>query len=216
MKHPAPTQGPYARWGKRCLDVVVASSVLVAFAPVMVAVAAVLRVRMGSPVLFRQRRPGRATLPFTILKFRTMNNARDAAGKLLPDNHRLTALGKFLRKTSLDELPQLVNVLRGDMSLVGPRPLLDRYLPWYSARERTRHDARPGITGLAQVSGRNEIEWDHRLELDATYVEEITLLGDLKIVAQTVAKVLGRADVVVDTSAMVALDDERASKRDAA
>ncbi|MBC8067854.1 MAG: sugar transferase [Deltaproteobacteria bacterium] len=208
--------GPFARWGKRCLDVAVSAGALAVFAPVIAVVAAAVRVKMGAPVLFRQPRPGLGEQTFTILKFRTMSDACDAAGRPLPDAARLTRLGVLLRKTSLDELPQLVNVLRGEMSLVGPRPLSVRYLPYYSTREQTRHDVRPGITGLAQVSGRNEIEWDARLELDATYVETVSLLGDLRILARTVARVAGSRDVRVDTTSMVSLHEERAHRRRAA
>jgi lipopolysaccharide/colanic/teichoic acid biosynthesis glycosyltransferase len=208
--------GAYARWGKRCLDIAISSAALAVFAPVMGVVAGLVRVKMGSPVLFRQPRPGRSGATFTILKFRTMTDARDADGNPLPDDRRLTAFGEFLRKTSLDELPQLVNVLRGQMSIVGPRPLSHRYLAWYSPREATRHDVRPGITGLAQVSGRNEIPWDERLELDAQYVDDVTFVSDLKILARTVAKVLRRQDVRVDTTTLVSLDDERAALRRAA
>jgi undecaprenyl phosphate N,N'-diacetylbacillosamine 1-phosphate transferase len=208
--------GPYARWGKRCLDVALASTALLVFAPVMAVVAVTVRVKMGTPVLFRQARPGRDEATFTILKFRTMSDARDAAGNVLPDKARLTKLGLLLRRTSLDELPQLINVLFGEMSLVGPRPLTIRYLPYYSPRERTRHDVRPGITGLAQVSGRNEIEWDARLELDARYVESISLVHDLELLVRTVGRVLGSRDVRVDTTEMVALHEERADRRRAA
>ncbi len=208
--------GPYARWGKRCLDVAVAAGALALFAPVIAAVAGVVRMEMGSPVLFRQPRPGRQTQTFTILKFRTMSDARDATGQPLPDGERLTALGRLLRKTSLDELPQLFNVLRGEMGLVGPRPLSQIYLPFYSPREQTRHDVRPGITGLAQTSGRNELDWDTRLELDARYVETVSLVGDLEILVRTVVQVLGRRDVRIDTSTMVSLHEQRAAARRAA
>jgi undecaprenyl phosphate N,N'-diacetylbacillosamine 1-phosphate transferase len=208
--------GPYARWGKRCLDIALASGAMLAFAPVMAVVAIAVRKQMGAPVLFRQARPGKREQTFTILKFRTMSDARDSEGNPLPDNARLTKLGALLRKTSLDELPQLINVLRGEMSLVGPRPLTIRYLPYYSERERTRHDVRPGITGLAQVSGRNEIDWDSRLDLDARYVETLSLANDLRILARTVGRVLGSRDVRVDTTEMVSLHEERADRRRAA
>jgi undecaprenyl phosphate N,N'-diacetylbacillosamine 1-phosphate transferase len=208
--------GLYARWGKRTLDVAVASCALVVFAPVVVAVAVTVRARMGSPVLFRQRRPGRDAEPFTILKFRTMSDARDGGGNPLPDDRRLTPLGKLLRKTSLDELPQLVNVLRGEMSLVGPRPLAFQYLQFYSPREATRHDVRPGITGLAQVNGRNEICWDDRLELDARYAARVTFAGDMRILWGTIAKVLRRSDVREDPTSIVSLHHERANRREAA
>jgi len=199
----------YARWGKRLVDIGVSLGALTVLAPVALAVAGAVRLRMGSPVLFRQVRPGRGGHTFTILKFRTMTDARGRDGEPLSDDQRLTSLGLWLRKTSLDEIPQLLNVLRGDMSLVGPRPLLPRYMPWYTAREQTRHDVRPGITGWAQVNGRNEIEWDRRLELDAWYVERISAALDLRIFVATIAKVIRRADVQPDTSAMLPLDVER-------
>lgn len=211
-----PRPGPYARWGKRCLDVAVAAGALVVFAPVIAAVAGAVRLKMGSPVIFRQPRPGRGSEVFTILKFRTMTDAKNASGQPLPDGARLTALGALLRKTSLDELPQLVNVLRGEMSLVGPRPLSRLYLPFYSPREQTRHDVRPGITGLAQISGRNELEWDARLELDARYVETASLVGDLEILMRTVTQVLSRKDVRVDSTTMASLHEQRAAGRRAA
>ena len=201
--------GAYVSWAKRCADIGVSLAALTALAPLALAVAAVVRAKMGSPVLFRQPRIGRGGTLFTILKFRTMNDARGPGGTVLSDDRRLTPLGLFLRKTSLDEIPQLVNVLRGDMSLVGPRPLLIRYGPWYTPRENTRHDVRPGITGWAQVNGRNALAWDDRLELDAWYVERVSARLDLRIVLSTVAKVLGREGVQPDTSGLLALDDER-------
>ena len=202
--------GPYARWGKRCLDVGVSLAALVALAPVALGVAAYVRATMGTPVLFRQVRPGRGGKPFSIMKFRTMTDARGPDGELLPDDQRLPRFGLLLRKTSLDELPQLVNVLRGDMSLVGPRPLLARYEPAYTPRERTRGRVRPGITGLAQVNGRNALSWEPRLEFDAQYVERVSLALDLRILAATVGKVLRRADVQADAS-LIYLDVERAA-----
>jgi sugar transferase EpsL len=202
--------GPYARWGKRCLDVGVSLVALVTLAPVALGVAALVRATMGRPVLFRQRRPGRGGKPFSIMKFRTMTDARGPDGELLPDDQRLPRFGLLLRKTSLDELPQLVNVLRGDMSLVGPRPLLQRYEAAYTPRERTRGHVRPGITGLAQVNGRNALSWAKRLEFDAWYVEHLSLALDLRIVAATVGKVLRRSDVQADAS-LTYLDVERAA-----
>ncbi len=201
--------GAYVSWAKRCVDIGVSLVALTALSPLALAVAAVVRAKMGSPVLFRQPRIGRGGTLFTILKFRTMNDARGPDGAVLSDDRRLTPLGLFLRKSSLDEIPQLVNVLRGDMSLVGPRPLLIRYRPWYTPRENTRHDVRPGITGWAQVNGRNALAWDDRLELDAWYVERVSARLDLRIVLSTVAKVLGREGVQADTTGLLALDDER-------
>lgn len=177
---------------KRALDVVGAATGLVATAPVMAVVAAAVRVDLGSPVLFRQQRPGLGGAPFQMMKFRTMRDAVDSSGRALPDGERLTRLGKLLRATSLDELPELWNVLRGDMSLVGPRPLLMQYLGRYSATQRRRHEVRPGITGLAQVSGRNALSWDDKFALDVRYVDEWSLGLDLSILLRTVRAVVRR------------------------
>ncbi|MBX7082224.1 MAG: sugar transferase [Nannocystaceae bacterium] len=180
------------RGGKRALDAAIAGCALVAAAPLLLGVAAAVRVGLGSPVLFRQRRPGRDGRPFTLIKFRTMTDARDASGRLRSDAERLTPLGRALRASSLDELPELWNVLVGDMSLVGPRPLLLQYLSRYDARQARRHEVRPGLTGLAQVSGRNAIDWPTRLELDVRYVESLSPRVDLAILLRTVAAVLRR------------------------
>jgi len=180
---------------KRAFDIVVAALMLVALAPLMLLVALLIRWRMGAPVLFRQERPGLGGRPFILYKFRTMQEATDSRGEPLPDAERLTPLGAAIRRTSLDELPQLYNVLRGDMSLVGPRPLLTEYLPLYSARQARRHDVRPGITGWAQVNGRNATSWPERFELDVWYVEHRGFGLDLKILWFTLAKVLGGAGV---------------------
>jgi lipopolysaccharide/colanic/teichoic acid biosynthesis glycosyltransferase len=180
---------------KRIVDVLVALAALLVLAPLLLALALAVRLSLGTPVLFRQARPGRGGRPFVILKFRTMREARDAAGVPLPDAERLTALGRFLRATSLDELPELVNVLRGDMSLVGPRPLLTEYLPLYSPEQARRHEVRPGVTGWAQVNGRNAISWEEKFDLDVWYVDNRSFLLDLRILVLTVARVLGRAGV---------------------
>jgi lipopolysaccharide/colanic/teichoic acid biosynthesis glycosyltransferase len=196
--------------GKRLLDLLIAVPALVLLAPVLGLVAVLVRVNLGAPVLFRQRRPGFRERPFTILKFRTMTEARDESGRLLPDRLRLTRLGRFLRATSLDELPELWNVIRGDMSLVGPRPLHLKYLPYYTPEERRRFELLPGVTGWAQVNGRNLLGWNARLAHDVWYEEHCSLLLDLKILSVTVFKVLRRADVHVDPkSVMRNLDDER-------
>lgn len=181
---------------KRVMDITGAVLGLVLLSPVMLVVAVAIRFSMGSPVLFRQVRPGLHGKPFAMYKFRTMLDLRDEQGVLLPDGLRLTGLGRFLRKTSLDELPELFNVLRGDMSLVGPRPLLMEYLSYYTEREQLRHTVRPGITGLAQVSGRNRLSWDDRLELDVQYVERYTIWLDIRILATTMFKVIKRKDVI--------------------
>ena len=199
---------------KRLFDVMAAGAGLLVLSPVLAGVALTVRFRLGRPVLFRQTRPGRFGRPFDMVKFRTMTDARDARGDLLSDAERLPPLGKFLRSTSLDELPELWNVLRGDMSLVGPRPLLMKYLPYYTERERRRHDVRPGITGWAQVNGRNTAGWDERLELDVWYVENQSFLLDLKIIARTVRSVLKREGVLTDPrAAMYDLDEERGQMR---
>ena len=191
--------GPYERYVKRLLDCVLAALLLVLLSPVMGVLALLVRTKLGAPVIFHQERPGRDQRIFRLCKFRTMTDARDEKGELLSDSERLTPFGRRLRETSLDELPELWNVLKGDMAIVGPRPLLVQYLPAYTARERHRHDVRPGITGLAQVNGRNYLPWDQRLALDVEYAERITFFGDLRIVAMTVWKVLRREDVASST-----------------
>jgi len=188
-------RAPREALGYRLRDVAGALLGLVLAAPVMLVSAVAILVTMGSPVLYRQRRVGRGERPFTMYKFRTMNEARDARGELLPGPRRLTGLGGCLRRLSLDELPQLWNVLKGDMSLVGPRPLHVQYLSYYTPRERTRHRVRPGMTGLAQVNGRNSLDWEARLELDARYVERRSPGLDLHILWSTVGRVLRRTDV---------------------
>ncbi len=202
----------YRRHGKRLLDLALTLPALVLLAPVLLVLAVLVRWRLGAPVLFRQQRPGRYERPFTLVKFRTMTDAHDASGRLLPDGVRLTPFGRFLRATSLDELPELFNVLRGEMSLVGPRPLLTQYLPYYTDRERRRFELLPGITGWAQVNGRNAVAWDRRLALDVWYVEHCSLGQDLRILGITLVRVLRRADVAVDTQAAeTCLDEERRS-----
>ncbi len=183
------------RSGKRVLDVVAAALALVILAPLMAAVAVVVRMCLGTPVIFAQRRPGLHGRPFTLLKFRTMTEERDDKGQLLPDAHRLTPLGHFLRGTSLDELPELLNVLRGEMSLVGPRPLLVQYLDRYTPEQAHRHDVKPGITGWAQVNGRNALTWEQKFTLDLWYVEHQSLWLDLKIIALTIRAVLRRQGI---------------------
>lgn len=200
----------FAKLIKWVLDRVMATIALLIFSPVILIVAIAIHIRMGSPVVFTQARPGKDSRIFNLYKFRTMTNDRDADGNLLPDTQRLTSLGKFLRKASLDELPQLWNVVRGEMSLVGPRPLLPRYLPYYFDREKQRHNVLPGITGLAQINGRNNLSWDERLALDVEYVENWSLFVDVKILVKTVAKVLLREAVAVAPSQLMKdLDDER-------
>lgn len=180
---------------KRLLDLIVAVAGAILLSPVFLVVAIAVRVGLGRPVLFRQRRPGYKGQPFTLYKFRTMTNAVDGQGAPLPDQERLTRTGQFLRRTSLDELPQLWNVIRGDMSLVGPRPLLLRYLPLYTAEQRRRHDVMPGVTGWAQVKGRNSLNWDQRLQLDTWYVEHRSLRLDFRIMAMTLRSLLLRRGI---------------------
>ena len=179
----------HSRFGKRLLDLALTVPALILLSPVIAAVALVVRIKLGSPVLFRQQRPGLGGSPFIILKFRTMTGARDTDGTLLADEQRLTTFGKMLRRTSLDELPELINVLKGDMSLVGPRPLLVDYLDRYTPEQMRRHDALPGITGLAQVKGRNNLSWEEKFAYDLWYVDHRSLLLDLKILAMTVGTV---------------------------
>lgn len=174
--------------------------ILVLLSPVYVILIVLVRIKLGSPVFFRQERPGLNGEIFTLYKFRTMTDARDKDGKLLPDKDRLTSFGKFLRSSSLDELPEFFNILKGDMSFIGPRPLLVSYLPYYTERESLRHTVRPGLTGLAQVSGRNFIDWDRRLAKDVEYVEGLSFLMDLKVLFLSVKVVLCRSDVAEDTN----------------
>jgi sugar transferase EpsL len=184
-------QEVYWRFGKRLFDLALTVPALLLFSPVMAVVALLVRLKLGSPVLFRQQRPGIRGRPFTLLKFRTMTDARDANGELLPDEERITQFGQMLRHTSLDELPELINVLTGDMSLVGPRPLLMSYLDRYTREQMRRHDVLPGITGLAQVSGRNNLSWEDKFALDVWYVDHRSLWLDVKVLAMTVRAVLG-------------------------
>ncbi len=186
---------------KRLMDILGAMAGLLLLAPVIVLLSLLVRIKLGSPVLFRQTRPGRAGQAFQMAKFRTMTDARDANGELLPDAERLTGFGQFLRSSSLDELPELWNVLKGDMSLVGPRPLLMEYLPLYTERQARRHVVRPGITGWAQINGRNALSWDEKFELDVWYVENRTLWLDIKILFLTVWKVIKRDDINQDGEA---------------
>jgi sugar transferase EpsL len=198
---------------KRALDLVVALAGLVLIAPILVATALAVRIGLGRPVLFRQMRPGLGGRPFALLKFRTMTRARDAAGQLLPDDRRLTPLGRWLRRTSLDELPELINVLKGDMSLVGPRPLLMDYLPHYSPEQARRHEVRPGLTGWAAVNGRNATSWQQRLAQDVWYVDHRSFALDCRILLMTVAKVIRQDGISQEGHAtMPRFDEELDSK----
>jgi sugar transferase EpsL len=180
---------------KRAFDLVLTIFLLILLSPILAFIVILVRLRLGSPVLFRQRRPGLNGQPFTIYKFRTMNDARDAQGNLLPDAYRLTHLGRFFRKTSLDELPELINVLKGEMSLVGPRPLLMQYLNRYTPQQARRHEVKPGMTGWAQVNGRNAITWEEKFKLDVWYVDHRTLWLDLRIIGLTILKILKREGI---------------------
>ncbi|HIG73243.1 MAG TPA: sugar transferase [Bacteroidetes bacterium] len=188
----------YTRWGKGLLDRTAAAAGLVVLSPLLVLLALLVRTKLGSPVLFRQQRPGQGGKPFTLIKFRTMTDARGPDGALLPDADRLPAFGQFLRSTSLDELPELWNVLKGEMSLVGPRPLLMRYVERYTPEQARRHEAKPGITGLAQVYGRNAISWEEKFAMDVQYVDRVSLGLDLRILVRTVLQVVRRDGVSAD------------------
>jgi len=193
--------GPYERWFKRPVDIFCALAAMVVFWWLYLIVAILVRVKLGSPVIFCQERPGKDEKIFKLYKFRSMTDERDENGNLLPDEVRLTKFGRLLRSTSLDELPEAINILKGDMSVVGPRPLLVRYLPLYSEEQRRRHWVRPGLTGYAQVNGRNTVSWEERFRLDNDYIRQITFLGDLNIVIGTVLVALKRSGVSSETSA---------------
>ena len=186
----------YAKYIKRMLDFILSFTAVVLLSPLLLILYCLVRVKLGSPVLFHQERPGRGGKIFTLCKFRTMTEKKDENGELLPDEERLTRFGKFLRSTSLDELPELFNILKGDMSLVGPRPLLVCYLPWYTEEESHRHDMRPGLTGLAQVKGRNALGWEARFAYDLEYVNHCTFFMDVRIITETIGKVIKRSDIL--------------------
>lgn len=187
--------GIYRRTLKRPMDILLSLCAIIVLSPVMLIIAILVRIKLGSPVLFKQPRPGLNEKIFMLYKFRTMTDERDEHGELLPDEKRLTPFGQFLRSTSLDELPELFNILKGDMSLVGPRPLLVQYLPLYNDHQRRRHEVRPGLSGLAQINGRNAITWEQKFELDVQYVDNITFLGDWKIILLTLIKVFKREGI---------------------
>lgn len=191
----------YQKYIKRLLDIIISFTALVILSPVLLIVAVLVRIKLGSPVIFHQDRPGYHEKVFKLCKFRSMTDARDEHGNLLPDEVRLTKFGKALRATSLDELPELWNILKGDMSLIGPRPLLVKYLPLYNEFQRHRHDVKPGLTGWAQVNGRNTISWEQRFEYDVHYVNHISFWMDVKILFQTVAVVFRHNDINSATDA---------------
>ena len=199
---------------KRIVDILISLIGILVVLPFLILLFLLIWIRLGWPVFFTQNRPGRNGVAFKMIKFRTMTNECDAQGNLLPDQDRVTKLGRFIRKTSLDELPELFNVLKGDMSVVGPRPLLLKYLPYYTEREKLRHKVRPGITGLAQVNGRNLLSWDKRLEMDVVYVETFSIWLDLKIIFQTFVQVIRQRDVLeVSSETVPDFDDFRKEQR---
>lgn len=190
----------YKNFIKRILDIILSFLALVILSPLLILTAFLIRIKLGTPVFFKQLRPGKNEKIFGILKFRTMTDAKDENGNLLPDEIRLTRFGQFLRSTSIDELPELLNILNGDMSIVGPRPLLVQYLERYNEEQKHRHDVKPGLTGLAQVNGRNGITWEEKFHYDLEYVKNITFYGDCKIIFQTVMKVFSREGISSATS----------------
>ena len=206
--------GPYEKYFKRLLDIICCLAALLVFWWLYIIVAVLVRVKLGSPVLFKQDRPGKDGKIFKLYKFRTMTDERDKEGRLLPDDMRLTKFGRFLRSTSLDELPEVFNILLGQMSIIGPRPLMVEYLPYYTDEEMHRHDVRPGLSGWAQINGRNAIDsWEQRFQYDLEYVNHVTFLFDLKIVFMTVLKVIKRSDIQVGSQIKVGrLDDARKAK----
>lgn len=191
----------YCKYIKRMLDIVMSFLGIVVLSPVMLVTAFFVRIKLGSPVIFRQKRPGKAGKVFEMYKFRSMTDEKDAAGKLLPDEVRLTDFGKKLRATSLDELPELFNILKGDMSVVGPRPLLVEYLPLYDQRQKKRHDVRPGLTGLAQVKGRNAVSWEEKFKWDVKYVNNVSFRLDMNVLLETVKVVIRRDGIQAEGSA---------------
>ncbi len=185
----------YAKYIKRILDFLLSLIAFIVLMPIMLIIYLLVRVKLGRPAIFKQERPGKDEKIFTLYKFRTMTDERDENGKLFPDEKRLTKFGKFLRSTSLDELPELVNIIKGDMAIVGPRPLLVEYLPLYNEEQKHRHDVRPGLTGLAQISGRNSITWEEKFKEDIEYIQKITLFKDVKIIIKTIGKVLKKEGI---------------------
>lgn len=200
----------YRKYVKRLLDIILSLFGIIITFPVFLIVGLLVIIFLGKPAIFRQKRPGKNEKIFTLYKFRTMSNKKDKDGNLLPDEERLTKFGKFLRKTSLDEIPEFFNILKGDMSFIGPRPLLVEYLDYYTEEERHRHDVLPGLTGLAQINGRNDLTWEERFEYDLKYINNITFVNDVKIVFKTVLKVLKSENVVMGKNLIMKdLNEER-------
>ena len=187
----------YKKYVKRILDILISLVGLIILSPVFLIVAILVKIKLGSPIFFKQERPGKDEKIFKLYKFRSMSDKKDENGKLLPDKERLTKFGKILRSTSLDELPELLNILKGDMSLIGPRPLAVCYLPYYNEKEKHRHDVRPGLTGLAQINGRNALNWEERFAYDIEYINNITFMNDMKIFFKTFIKVFKKEDIVI-------------------
>lgn len=190
----------YRKYIKRFMDFILAFIAIILLLPVLLVVSILVRIKLGSPFIFKQKRPGLKEKIFTLYKFRTMTDKRDKNGELLPDSDRLTKFGKMLRSTSLDELPELVNIIKGDMSIVGPRPLLIQYLPLYSKEQKRRHEVRPGLSGYAQVNGRNAISWKEKFDLDVEYVDNVSFIRDWKIILLTIKKVFEREGISSDTT----------------
>lgn len=207
----------YAKYIKRILDLILSLMALIVLMPLMIIIGILVRINLGSPIIFKQKRPGKNEKIFTLYKFRTMTDKRDIDGNLLPDEYRLTKFGKFLRSTSLDELPELINIIKGDMAIVGPRPLLVEYLPYYTEEEKHRHDVRPGLTGLAQVNGRNAISWEEKLKYDTEYIKKISFYSDLKIIFKTIKKTIKMEDILMGNEFVVGkFIDQRKNKKERA
>src|SRR6056297_2665632 len=206
-----PSKGIYRKFFKKPMDFILSLMVIIVLSPVLIIVGVLVRVKLGSPVLFKHKRPGLNEKIFTMYKFRTMTDEKDENGELLPDSVRLTKFGRMLRSTSLDELPELFNILKGDMSIIGPRPLLIEYLPLYNETQKHRHDVRPGLSGHAQVNGRNAISWEDKFNLDVEYVDNVSFLGDWKIIFLTIKKVFVKEGISSDTS--VTMEPFRGSER---
>lgn len=202
----------YKHFFKRLIDFILSLIAIIVLSPILLIVALLVRTKLGSPIIFKQERPGLNEKIFTLYKFRTMTDAKDEQGNLLPDEIRLTKFGKILRSTSLDELPELFNILKGDMAIVGPRPLLVRYLPLYNEHQKHRHDVRPGFTGWAQCNGRNAISWEEKFDLDVYYTKHVSLLLDIKIILKTVKVVLFREGISSETS--VTIEEFRGSSNE--
>jgi lipopolysaccharide/colanic/teichoic acid biosynthesis glycosyltransferase len=203
----------YSKYIKRVLDLILSGIALLLLSPIICIIAVLVRIYLGSPVVFKQKRPGKGEKEFTLYKFRTMSDKKDEKGNDLPDAERITPFGNAIRRSSFDEILELINIFKGEMAIVGPRPLLTRYLQYYKPEERVRHSVRPGLTGLAQINGRNNVGWDERLGYDIEYVNNITFRGDVKIIIETIGKVLKKSDVAVGSQLLMNdLDVERAGR----